>query len=105
MDIPGDINAYSITLSMPGGKFSVTPGDYFATGDRAYLERMWSHVVKAMDSIEQLDSDSDALPGKNASQNTYDAWHFCGTSTYIPVLWLASLKAASAMAEITGDSE
>ncbi|MGN1409444.1 MAG: GH116 family glycosyl hydrolase, partial [Eubacteriales bacterium] len=79
--------------------------DYFATGDREYLSRMWSHVVSAMDSIEQLDSNGDALPDKNASRNTYDAWHFCGTSTYISVLWLASLKAASAMAEIMGEAD
>ena len=79
--------------------------DYFATGDRAYLERMWPHVIRAIDSIAALDTDGDCLPDKDTAHNTYDAWNFSGTSTYISVLWLAALKAACAMAEAMGDGE
>ena len=77
--------------------------DYFATGDKAYLSRLWPHVVRAMDSIAALDTDGDCLPDRDTGRNTYDAWHFSGASTYISVLWLAALKAASALAEDVGD--
>ena len=36
--------------------------DYLWTGDKAYLEDMWPHIVKAMDYTASLDSDGDGLP-------------------------------------------
>jgi uncharacterized protein (DUF608 family) len=77
--------------------------DYLYTGDRGYLERMWIPVQKAMDSIALLDTDGDGLPDHDTTRNTYDAWNFCGTPTYISVLWLSALKAAIQIARILGD--
>lgn len=73
--------------------------DYLYTGDMDYLQGMWSHVCKAMDSIQALDHDLDGLPDHDTKRNTYDAWNFSGTPTYISVLWLAALKAAASIAD------
>lgn len=79
--------------------------DYLYTGDRNYLESLWSNVCRAMDSIEDLDRDGDGLPDYDTKRNTYDAWNFSGTPTYISVLWLAALKAAAIIAEKMGDTQ
>lgn len=78
--------------------------DYLYTGDRGYLERLWIPVQKALDSIQQLDTDGDGLPDKGTTRNTYDAWNFSGTPAYISVLWLSALKAGIQMAGILGDT-
>ncbi|MBE6773752.1 MAG: hypothetical protein E7544_05960 [Ruminococcaceae bacterium] len=78
--------------------------DYLFTGDRGYLMSLWGNVKRAMDSIEKLDTDGDGLPDYDTKRNTYDAWNFSGTPTYISVLWLAALKAGAAIAEKTGDN-
>lgn len=78
--------------------------DYLYTGDRSYLEDMWPHVVRAMDSIEALDQNGDGLPDSETRRNTYDAWNFSGTPAYISILWLAALKAAVALAERMNDA-
>ena len=73
--------------------------DYMWTGDREYLKKMWIPVVKAMESIEKLDSDGDGLPDTDTGANTYDAWKFRGIPTYIAGLWLAALTAAVKIAD------
>ncbi len=77
--------------------------DYLYTGDRGYLERMWTPVKKAMDSMRELDGDGDGLPDHGTRHNTYDAWDFAGTPAYISVLWLSALKAAARLAAAVGD--
>lgn len=77
--------------------------DYLFTGDRTYLASLWGNVKRAMDSIEMLDTDGDGLPDYDTKRNTYDAWNFSGTSTYISVLWLAALKAAILIADRVGE--
>ena len=77
--------------------------DYLFSGDRNYLVSLWGNVKKAMDSIEALDTDGDGLPDYDTKRNTYDAWNFSGTPTYISVLWLAALKAAALMADRVGE--
>lgn len=79
--------------------------DYLFTGDIEYLTSLWDNVRRAMDSIQELDTDNDGLPDYETKRNTYDAWNFSGTSTYISVLWLAALKAASVIAERVGDKK
>jgi uncharacterized protein (DUF608 family) len=79
--------------------------DYLWTGDIGYVHRLWPSIVKAMDSIAQLDSDGDGLPDTETGSNTYDAWHFRGTPSYISSLWLAALMAASRLAEDLGEWE
>ncbi len=77
--------------------------DYLFTGDREYLFSLWDNVRRAMDSIEKLDTDGDGLPDFDTKRNTYDAWNFSGTPTYISVLWLSALKAASVIADKAED--
>jgi len=79
--------------------------DYLWTGDTGYVKRLWPSIVKAMDSIEQLDRDGDGLPDTETGSNTYDAWHFRGTPSYISSLWLAALLAASRLAADLGKRE
>lgn len=79
--------------------------DYLYTGDRGYLDSLWNNVIRAMDSIESLDTDSDGLPDSETKRNTYDAWNFSGTPTYISVLWLSALNAAVKIADIMNDSK
>ena len=79
--------------------------DYLYTGDMDYLRGMWSHVCKAMDSIQALDHNGDGLPDHDTKRNTYDAWNFSGTPTYISVLWLGALKAAASIADRLGETE
>ena len=81
----------------------MTLRDYLFTGDKDYLQAMWPHVIRAVDSIGTLDSDGDGLPDRDTKRNTYDAWNFSGTPVYISILWLAALKAAARMADETGD--
>ena len=77
--------------------------DYLFTGDAVYLKEMWPHVIRAIESIGELDSDGDGLPDRDTKRNTYDAWNFSGTPVYISILWLAALKAAARIADETGD--
>ncbi len=78
--------------------------DYLYTGDKEYLEEMWPHVISAVNSIGELDTDGDGLPDRDTKRNTYDAWNFSGTPVYISILWLAALKAASRIAKEMDDT-
>lgn len=78
--------------------------DYLWTGDMEYLKRLWNPIVKAMESIERLDENGDGLPDQETSTNTYDAWHFKGTPSYISSLWLASLLAGIRLADDLGET-
>lgn len=79
--------------------------DYLWTGNIEYVRRLWKSIVMAMDSIERLDLDGDCLPDTETESNTYDAWHFKGTPSYICSLWLAALLAASRMADDLGEQQ
>ncbi|MDW8103472.1 MAG: GH116 family glycosyl hydrolase [Armatimonadota bacterium] len=79
--------------------------DYFWTGDRGYLERLYPHVVRAMDNTLLLDRDGDALPDTDTRRNTYDVWDFQGSPAYICSLWLGALQSAARLAQEMGDSE
>ncbi len=79
--------------------------DYLWTGDRAYLERLWPHILQAMENSAELDADGDGLPDHDTRRNTYDAWNFFGTPSYIASLWLASLRAASRIAADLGHAK
>ena len=77
--------------------------DYLFTGDREYLVSLWGNVKRAMEAAEKLDTDGDGLPDNDTKRNTYDAWNFSGIPTYISMLWLGALKAASIIAERVGE--
>lgn len=73
--------------------------DYLYTGDKQYLKRMWKHIVLAMNSFDKLDIDNDGLPDADTNENTYDAWQFEGTPSYISSLWIACLASVIKIAE------
>ncbi|OXM16388.1 GH116 family glycosyl hydrolase [Paenibacillus herberti] len=79
--------------------------DYLWTGNIDYVRRLWDSIVLAMDSIEKIDQDGDCLPDTETASNTYDAWQFKGTPSYISSLWLAALLAASRLAEDLGEEQ
>jgi uncharacterized protein (DUF608 family) len=77
--------------------------DYLWTGDKAYLQRLWPSIIKAMDNHQELDGDGDGLPDHDTKRNTYDNWNFFGTPSYIASLWLGALTAAVRMATDLND--
>ena len=77
--------------------------DYLLTRDSDQLLALWQNVVDALSSTERLDADGDGLPDTDTAYNTYDAWHFEGTPSYIAILWLSALKMATVLAEAVGD--
>ncbi|MBQ8288880.1 MAG: hypothetical protein IJX76_08975 [Clostridia bacterium] len=79
--------------------------DYLFTGDEGYLDRMYTPVVRAVESIALLDQNGDGLPDTDTGRNTYDAWHLSGTPCYISILWLAALKAGTLLADRRGDTK
>jgi uncharacterized protein (DUF608 family) len=79
--------------------------DYLWTGDEDYLRRLWPHIVRAMDNTAQLDANGDGLPDHDTRRNTYDAWNFFGTPSYIASLWLSALLAAIRLAEGLGEKK
>jgi uncharacterized protein (DUF608 family) len=79
--------------------------DYLWTGDRAYLDTLWPHIIRAMDNTAELDTDGDGLPDTDTRRNTYDAWDFQGCPSYISSLWLGALKAAVRLANEIGDRD
>jgi len=79
--------------------------DYLWTGDKRYLRRLWPNVCRAMDNIQRLDGNGDGLPDRETRRNTYDAWDFRGTPSYIAGLWLAALRAAVRLADDLGETK
>jgi len=77
--------------------------DHLWTGDRKYLAGMWQPVVRAIESMRQLDSDGDGLPDTGCRKQTYDSWHLSGCPSYIASLWLAALKAGAWLAQELGE--
>jgi uncharacterized protein (DUF608 family) len=78
--------------------------DYMWTGDKAYLQEVYPHVVKAMDYTGSLDTDGDGLPDTKTSVQTYDGWAMRGAPSYVASLWLGGLKAAIRMAQDMGQT-
>jgi len=76
--------------------------DYLWTGDNAYLEELWPHLLKAMDYTASLDTNGDGLPDKNTGLQTYDQWAMRGTPSYIASLWIGGLRAAIRIATDLG---
>ncbi|MBU0579869.1 MAG: hypothetical protein KKA19_01725, partial [Candidatus Margulisbacteria bacterium] len=74
--------------------------------DKKFLKDLWPAVIIALDYLETLDKDHDHLPeNENFPDQTFDNWTMQGTSAYCGVLRVASLIAASTIAEILDDQE
>lgn len=77
--------------------------DYFWTGDLAYVQGLWTPIVKAIEGTALLDADGDGLPDHGCERQTYDVWNLYGCPSYIASLWVSALKAAAMLAEDVGD--
>jgi uncharacterized protein (DUF608 family) len=104
------VDAYHMIDLMP--KFALLVlRDYLWTGDKKYLEEMWTHVKAAIDHNLSLDESGTSLPyhydrsltATYIASQTYDIWDFLGYSAYVSSIWLAALKATGQMAKLMRD--
>lgn len=66
----------------------------------------WPAVVAAIDYLARFDRDGDGLPEHDGTPDqTFDTWTMRGPGAYSGALWLASLRAAAAMAGWAGDPD
>ncbi|GAH77146.1 unnamed protein product, partial [marine sediment metagenome] len=82
--------------------------DYLLAGekDKKFLLDCWPAVKEAMEYIARFDTDGDGLIENDGTPDqTFDEVEMKGVSSYCGGLWLASLKAAAAIAEIIGHLE
>jgi non-lysosomal glucosylceramidase len=80
--------------------------DYVFTGkkDTAFLRETWLHLRATLAYMKKLDTDGDGLLDSGGiPDQTYDSWIMTGPSAYLGSLWMASLEAAVAIADVLGD--
>jgi len=68
-----------------------------------YLAAVWPAVRDAIAYLAPFDTDGDGLPEHAGPDQTYDTWPMHGPSAYGGSLWLAALRAGSAMARAVGE--
>jgi non-lysosomal glucosylceramidase len=77
--------------------------DYLAGGskDTDLLKKVFRSSVLALDTLEKKFADPQSHLPRNEGipDQTYDTWRMKGETAYVGLLWLASLKAASALGE------
>ncbi|VDK43819.1 unnamed protein product [Anisakis simplex] len=75
--------------------------------DHSFLKLVWPAVKNLInEGLERWDLDGDGMiENFGAADQTYDAWKMDGVSAYCGCLWLASLLAASVMADEIGDKQ
>ncbi len=80
--------------------------DYFWTGDREYLEKMWPSIKSGMNYIlTQRDKDGDLMPDMDGIMCSYDNFPMYGLASYIQSQWLAAMASVRKAAEVMGDKE
>jgi non-lysosomal glucosylceramidase len=79
--------------------------DVLWTGDLKYLREMWQTVKDAMAYMDTKDLDGDGLPNNTGADQTYDQFPMKGTSAFVGILFLGSLRAAAEMAELVGETD
>ncbi len=80
--------------------------DYVVTGDRQLLANTWPAVSLAMETLLRHDHDGDGLiENAGLPDQTYDIWTVSGPSAYTGGLWLASLSAIAAIADVLGKTD
>lgn len=80
--------------------------EWLNCGDRAFLERMWPGVVRALEHAWKpgsWDADRDGVM-EGEQHNTYDI-EFYGPNTMMGTLYLGALRAAEEMARALGHTE
>lgn len=74
------------------------------TGDRAFLEELWSSVKAALEYlVRERDQNGDGVPDMTGIMCTYDNLPMHGIAAYIAGEWIAALSYATRCAEILGD--
>lgn len=78
------------------------------TGDRAYLERVYPHMLACFEFQQRLDQNGDGIGdvwGHGCC--TYDSrrYQLCGASAYVGSLTLAGLRCLQKVARLLGDDE
>ena len=76
--------------------------EYLNSKDDIFLTRNWDRIKRATEFIIREDGNEDGLIEK-VQANTYDI-AFYGANTYVGSLYLAALKAGSAMASMMNDT-
>ena len=76
--------------------------EYLNSDNSLFLSRNWDRIKKATEFIISEDGNEDGLIEKTQA-NTFDI-AFYGANTYVGSLYLASLKAATAMASVMNDT-
>lgn len=78
--------------------------DVAATGDLDFARSAWPSVYVALAYMDQFDRDRDGMvENEGRPDQTYDLWSVSGVSAYTGGLWVAALRAATAMAALVGD--
>jgi non-lysosomal glucosylceramidase len=68
-----------------------------------YLAAVWPAVRASIEYMIGFDHDGDGLPEHDGPDQTYDTWPMHGPSAYGGSLWLAALRAGSAIARAVGE--
>lgn len=76
--------------------------EYLDSHDDLFLTRNWDYIKRATEYLVKEDGNADGLIEK-VQPNTFDI-AFYGANTYVGALYLASLKAAAAMAGVMRDT-
>jgi non-lysosomal glucosylceramidase len=80
--------------------------DYVATRDATFVADVWPAVEAALAYAARFDRDGDGLIENDGEPDqTFDTWPVSGPSAYTGGLWLASLSAAAALADLLGKTE
>lgn len=81
--------------------------DFVLTGrqDIDFLWECWPSITTTLNYSKQFDQDGDGIPeNTGAPDQTFDDWELRGISAYCGGLWIASLEAANAIADILLDN-
>ena len=75
--------------------------EHLTSPDRAFLERNWPRIKKALEYSISHDANADGLI-EDSQHNTYDI-NYEGANTFVGSLYLAALRAGEEMAREVGD--
>jgi uncharacterized protein (DUF608 family) len=74
-------------------------------GDRSFLAEVWPAVCAALEYVlRERDPNGDCLPDMEGVMCSYDNFPMHGVAPYVATQWLAAVSAATAAADILGDS-
>jgi hypothetical protein len=100
---PGEDSGHR--LDMPGQYSFMALRAALWSGDRAYLEKVWPSVKRALAYVlRERDKNRDHLPDMEGIMCSYDNFPMFGVAPYVVTQWLAAVSAALLVAHRLGDS-